>query len=203
MTTLPLATPILARKPSATVEDVVRAIAGQPSGEYRLIDVMTIVQGYYAVCRRVEVDPVLVIAQLVHETGNLTSWWSQRPRRNPAGIGVTGEAKGGDPRQAPGEDWAWSPADLLWKRGISFPSWEDHAIYAHVGRLLAYVLAPGTGTPAQQGLIAEALAYRPLSASRRGVARTLPDLNGKWAVPGTTYGQTLLKVAARLVAGGG
>jgi hypothetical protein len=95
---------------------------------------------------------------MVLETGNLTSRWSQPPRRNPAGIGVTGE---------PGV-------------GISFPSW-DAAVRAHVGRLLACAIAKGKGNAVQRALIKEALEVRPLPNNRRGCAPTLAGLAGTWA----------------------
>jgi hypothetical protein len=95
---------------------------------------------------------------MVVETGHLTSFWSQRPRRNFAGIGVTGE---------PGI-------------GLSFPDLRT-AVRAHTGRLLAYSLPSGTGSQAQIQLIEEALAFRPLPQQFRGVAPTLKGLAGTWA----------------------
>ena len=90
--------------------------------------------------------------------GNLMSFWSQPPRRNPAGIGVTGK---------PGA-------------GVSFSNWEK-AARAHVGRLLAYALPKDDGTEAQRKLIDEALKVRPLPDDRRGRAPTLKGLAGSWA----------------------
>jgi hypothetical protein len=117
---------------------------------------------------------------MLHETGNLTSWWSQRPRRNPVGIGVTG---------APGV-------------GLSFPSWQNDAIPAHVGRLLAYALTDARATPQQAGLIATALHWRPLPARTRGSAPTLKPLgrvhnpSGEgWASPGDQYGAKIAEIA--------
>ena len=49
---------------------------------------------------------------MAEETSHLTSFWSQRPRRNFAGIGVTGQ---------PGA-------------GLSFPDLKT-AVHAHTGRL--------------------------------------------------------------------
>jgi hypothetical protein len=78
---------------------------------------------YWDTCTVVGVDPLIAVAQMVHETVNLTSWWSQRPRRNPAGIGVTGQVKPGHMTGVP--------------EGVSFPGW-SWAVRAHVGRLLMY-----------------------------------------------------------------
>ena len=65
---------------------------------------------------------------------------------------------------------------------------------AHIGRLLAYALRDDQATPAQKALIDQALAYRALPSRLRGVAPTIVGLNGRWAVPGTTYGQRILSV---------
>ena len=127
-------------------------------GEYNDSAVKRIVDLYYTTAGAVGLDPLLVVAQMVEETGHLTSFWSQRPRRNFAGIGVTG---------TPGE-------------GLSFPDLKT-AVRAHTGRLLAYSLPPGTGNQAQNQLIHEALAFRPLPPGCLGVAPTLKGLAGTWA----------------------
>jgi hypothetical protein len=142
----------------------------------------------------VGLDAVLLIAQMIHETGNLASWWSQRPRRNPAGIGVTGAVRGAQPPSG-----IWQPRDDIWVEGVAFESWKDHAIPSHAGRLLAYALPAGQGTPAQQQLIAQALAIRPLPAAFRGAATRLQGLNGRWAWPGLFYAQKLAALANTLV----
>ncbi|HET9223423.1 MAG TPA: hypothetical protein VFO07_13010 [Roseiflexaceae bacterium] len=120
------------------------------------------------------------MSQLIHETGNLTSWWSQRPRRNPAGIGVNGQQG----------------------VGLSFPTWKDDAIPAHIGRLLAYAITDGQATPRQRGLIAMALHWRPLPAKARGSAPALKALGrahnpsgAGWASPGEQYGAQIAKIA--------
>lgn len=127
-------------------------------GAYSDDDVRWITRLYFETAAPAGLNPVLALAQMAEETDNLTSEWSQPPRRNPAGIGVTGE---------PG-------------KGLSFPNWAT-AVRAHVGRLLAYAVAPGTETPAQQALIDEALGLRPLPANLRGAAPSLGGLTGKWA----------------------
>jgi hypothetical protein len=67
-----------------------------------------------------------------------------------------------------------------------------------VGRLLAYALPIGQGTAAQQALIAQALAVRPLPPRYRGIAPTWKGLNGRWAVPGRSYAQRIAVVAAAI-----
>lgn len=79
---------------------------------------------------------------------------------------------------------------------MSFASWADDAVPAHVGRLLTYALAPGQGTAAQQQLIDRAMQVRPLPRAFRGVAATgWQALNGRWAVPGADYDQRIARIA--------
>ena len=142
----------------APAEKARQYLLAQPHGRYSGDDVRAIVGFYYAAAGPARLDALLAVAQMVEETGHLTSFWSQRPRRNMAGIGVTGE---------PGV-------------GLSFPSLEI-AVHAHMGRLLAYALPRGAGDQAQNDLITEALAFRPLPDRLRGAAPTLKGLAGTWA----------------------
>jgi len=144
--------------PRVTEGQVVRYLVPKYNGAYTAADVRWIVRRDFSVSVKAGVDPLVVVAQMAHETGNLSSYWSQRPRRNPAGIGVTG---------APGA-------------GVSFPRWSA-SVDAHIGRLLAYALPKGAGTTEQKRLIAIALSWRPLPDSYRGSARTIYGLQGRWA----------------------
>jgi Mannosyl-glycoprotein endo-beta-N-acetylglucosaminidase len=144
--------------PRVTEGQAVRYLVPKYNGAYADADVRYIVDRDFDVSIKAGVDPLVVIAQMSHETANLSSYWSQRPRRNPAGIGVTG---------APGA-------------GVSFPRWSA-SVDAHVGRLLAYALPKGAGTAEQKRLIAIALSWRPLPDSKRGSARTIYGLQGRWA----------------------
>jgi hypothetical protein len=162
-------------------------------------DITRIVNDYQRIGELVGLDWFLAIAQMAHETGSLTSWWSQPPRRNLAGIGVTGAWRAGLPDgsqgPAPGPAWAWNERLGRWLEGVSFPTWGSDAVPAHLGRLLAYTLPADMGDLTQQSLIAHALGYRPLPASHRGSAPTILGLNGRWAVPGTDYGQRIMALA--------
>jgi len=166
---------------------------------YADYDVIRIVNNYQRIGDSVGMDWFLAIAQMAHETGSLTSWWSQAPRRNPAGIGVTGAWRPGLPDGSqgppPGPAWAWSSPLGRWLEGVSFATWASDAVPAQLGRLLAYTLPAGQGDPTQQSLIDRALGYRSLPASHRGVAPTILGLNGRWAVPGTEYGQRIMILA--------
>jgi len=159
------------RAPAAQAEQYLLA---RPHGGYSAADVSRIVELYYTTAAGVGLDALLVVAQMAEETGHLTSFWSQRPRRNFAGIGVTG---------APGA-------------GLSFPDLKT-AVRAHTGRLLGYVLPAGTGSPAQQELITEALRARPLPDDKRGSATTLRGLAGSWAQD-PQYAVKLAAVASQI-----
>lgn len=191
--------------PSATQDQVCAYILGRAHGEYTEYDIRRgIVPVYFSVCVPVNVDPVLPIAQMIHETGNLTSFWAARPQRNPAGIGVNGEKQRNEPRDKTG--WAFNKQRGMWERGVSFDTWAIDAIPAHVGRLLAYFLPFGQADREQTERIAQALSYRPLPPNMRGSAQSLLQL-GKihnptgqgWASPGITYGARIAAVANAIV----
>jgi hypothetical protein len=181
---------------SGTVAEAVRVLAPRAAANgYAYDDVVSIVKAYEQVGSSVGVDWFLAIAQMAHETGYMTSFWSARPQRNPAGLGVEGRSSTTDPNQ-PG--WVFNSQRNMWEKGLSFASWEEEAIPAHIGRMLAYALRDDQATPAQKAMIDKALAYRALPANLRGVAPTIVGLNGRWAYPGTTYGQHILAVMLRL-----
>ena len=187
---------------TCTLEQAAALLLSVPHPGYTRMDISVIVGGYFDICARGGVDPCVVVAQMAHETGCLTSWWSQRPRRNPAGIGVTGrsasrEMYGAYPERYPDRSWAWG-SDGRRQEGCSFASWKDAAIPAHVGRLLAYAVKPGDATPAQAALIETALAVRPLPAGFVGAAPTVGGLAGRWAVPGTTYRAAIVAIMERM-----
>ncbi len=182
--------------PRATAEQVAAYIIHRGT-TYTPYDVQVIVGHYWRMAPAVGIDPLLAMAQVIHETDNLKSWWSQRPRRNPAGLGVTGAEQPAPPPPEEQAEWAWDGTTQVWKKGLSFASWED-GTRVHLGRLLAYGLRPGEASAAQQPLIDEALALRPLPDDLRGVARTLRGLNGRWAYPGTTYGENIALLANKI-----
>ena len=187
--------PMLTATINGTPEQCARYMAARAHGEYTEKDISgVIVPAYFAICAQVGMDPVMLLAQMIHETGNLTSWWSQRPRRNPAGIGVTGRTSPSQPAKG-----AWALRNGVWSEGVSFESWKGDAIPAHAGRLLAYALRDEQANDAQRALIAQALSYRPLPSNFRGVAPTWRGLNGRWAVPGATYADKIAAIANAMV----
>ncbi len=161
----------LVARPRVALARVQRYLVSQSHGEYSDDDVRWIARLYFETARSVGLDPLVLLAQMVHETAGLDSYWSQPPRRNPAGIGVTGE---------PGQ-------------GLSFPDWPA-AVRAHAGRLLAYALPPNRESEEQRALIQEALRWRPLPDRYRGTAMTLKGLTGTWATD-PEYAHKLRRVA--------
>jgi hypothetical protein len=201
---------VLLSAPRATAEQAVSYISMRGS-VYTELDINTIAGHYWRYAPTVGLDPLLAIAQCIHETSEqeaitsrwrpLSSWWAQRPRRNPAGLGVTGlvqEARPPDVRA-----WALDARTIpaRWRAGLSFDSW-DVASQAHLGRLLAYAIPNGGGSEAQRKMIQFALAFRPLPTTLRGTAHTLKALGAKhnpigqgWATPGDQYGARIAAIA--------
>lgn len=144
---------------------------------YSSADVDYVINLYREACSTGGVDPELALSQMVHETAALTSDWSQVPKRNPAGIGVTG-AVGTDGQ--PVGQW--------------FPSWLD-AVQCHVGLLLCYRFAAGAGNEQQKRLINLCVSYRP--GAPRGVGTTITDMAVKWAAD-SAYADKLVAVSAAI-----
>jgi len=187
---------------SATAAQCIAYIKSRPHGTYTVDDVATIVRVYFGQAELVGVDPVVAIAQMIHETGNLTSALSQRadkykrPLRNPAGIGVNG-----DQSSIPLGGYVWDSDRGMYRRCVGFRSWADESIPAHLGRLLAYALPVDAASPIQQEYIDQALRFRGLPAAMRGSSPRLeqlgasrnPTRNG-WASPGDRYGAAIAEV---------
>jgi N-acetylmuramoyl-L-alanine amidase len=110
----------------------------------------------------------VAFAQAIHET-NFFRFTGQVKvaQNNYAGIGTTG----------PGKD------------GASFAS-PEQGVHAHIQHLYAYA----STKPLPEGT---SLVDPRFSLVTRGTAENWTDLNGKWAVPGTTYGQSILSVYKR------
>jgi len=158
-----------------------------------------IIPAYFSFSESVGVDPCVAIAQMVHETGYLTSWWSNRPRRNPAGIGVTGQTRTIPPPPAEASDWAYNDKTKKWQKGLSFPSWDKDAVPAHIARLLGYATKYGERTDAQQVFITHYTSSRPLPDRVVGCAPTLAGLEGTWAFPGKGYADKLAEHANAII----
>lgn len=180
-----------------TFDQAFRFLDGHPHGEYRKGALVEILTAYQRISEQVGADFGVCVAQLIHETDNLASFWASRPYRNPAGIGVTGDYALNTPDNLDG--WVFNTQRNRWERGLSFPTWANHAVPAHIARLLAYALAPEARTPTQQAFIETNTKARPLPAACHGTAPTLKQLGHAhnpcsacgWAWEGTDYGARL------------
>lgn len=143
-------------------------------------DRQIIFRAYWDQAALMGIDPVIAVAQMAHETGDLTSFWANRPRRNPAGIGVTGETS----LLPRGDGWSFDPAIKRYRKGLSFATWDQHAVPAHLARLLGYALTDAQMTSAQRAYVQRYTASRPLPAFVRGCAPTLQGLEDTWATDG-------------------
>lgn len=182
--------------PDSTVDKAISAIVKRDNGEYTDYDVSVICNHYWRIASSVGLNPVLMIAQCLHETAALSSWWAARPRRNPAGIGVTGVTQPHEPTDK--SLWAWNEKTGLWHKGLSFPTWEQ-GITVHCAHLLCYVLADKEMTCEQLAFSEKSPRKKALPASYRGAAKQLNGLNGKWAVPGRTYAAQIAKLSNILI----
>lgn len=170
---------------------IINRVIKHKTKNYDADGIREIVMCYYDLSTRIGVDWILALAQNIHETAWLGSWWSAPPRRNPAGIGVSGHLS----RKAPGgKGWVWNEKTGRWHKGYSYESW-DEAVLSHMGLLLNYVYKDHEMNDTQLQISEQA----PGRKGYRGVAKTLIGLNGRWAVPGKTYGQKIAAVANYLL----
>ena len=148
----------------------------------------------------------LALAQMGTETDSLRAALSGRydkdgrPLRNPAGIGIS------EPKEK--ATLHWRPGTVYdadvggYRPALGFARWDPDAVRAHLGRLLAYALPEGQGTPEQQAMIDYALKLRDLLKSYRGAARTVSGLSTRWA-PSSTYHISIIKRANAMRGEGG
>lgn len=127
---------------------------------------------YWYHCMKVNLNPVVVLAQAILETDYFTSEWFLL-HNNPAGIGVTGVPD----------------------QGLSFSTLED-GIKSHIGRLLAYILLPTEANSLQKTYIDKALLDRALPDSYRGIAKSINGLNMTWAMV-DYYADSICNIANR------
>lgn len=166
--------------------------AKHKSPYYTPVDIKLIVSYYVKYGEKSGIDWLLALSQSIHETGWFTSWWSARPRRNPAGIGVTGQISA----KKPADPQNWFLYGGLWRRGYSYESW-DISVQHHIARLLCYALKDEEMTDVQREM-SSILIDKSRLTRIRGCARQLIGLNGVWAVPGRTYAQTIALIANSL-----
>lgn len=158
----------------AWIERKARAYAPHfgPQGQY-VPPPASLGQAIVDECRRYPQQVVnhdYAAAQIVHETAAWQSVYA-RERNNPGGIGaINGN-----------EDLA-----------LTFPS-VAAGVQAHVAHLLVYAVGDGPWVRA------DPRADKVQAAGWFGAAETWRGLNGKWAYPGTSYGQKIAELAADLI----
>lgn len=146
----------------------------------------TAIDDYYAHEHEWGIRADVLVCQMYHETGYMTSWWSLPPRRNPAGLGVTGETSATDPKS---DAWVYDADKKIWAKGYAYPDWNT-SVQHHFAHMAAYAIDADNATAKQ--IDPRYPAVRSMITSKKwAVAKVMTDLNGKWAVPGTTYGQTI------------
>ncbi len=175
-----------------TLDQCFNYIKTRDHGEYTDIDLLVILASYYTYAQQVGIDAGIVISQMLLETGNLTSWWSARPRRNPCGYGVTGEQLTHAPLDS---NWQIRRPGL-WVRGYAFSSW-DNAAKTHIAHLLCYALKDQQMNSIQRNFSESSPRKNLLPLSYRGCARTVFDLSTKWAAD-PKYGQAIMSFYTRL-----
>jgi len=92
-----------------------------------------IIDLYYDVEKLWGIRADVLICQMFHETGYLTSWWSAPERKNMAGIGVTGETS---KTFMPG--YEFDSKNKIYKKGYSYSTYVQ-AVQAHFAHMEAYV----------------------------------------------------------------
>lgn len=175
------------------VTNLIQHVTKLPKQTYSEEDVRLIVGYYIKWGNWTNVDWLLAFAQNAHETDTIRSWWAQRPRRNPAGLRVTGESRPTDPGLP--NEWSYNPGTGKWHKGLSFANW-DHSTQAHITLLLSYAHTNNQLTDRQFNFMYNSpIPWVLTRQGNRGVAPQIIGLNGRWAVPGTTYATSIARVA--------
>ncbi|MHB9150184.1 MAG: glucosaminidase domain-containing protein [Thermoleophilia bacterium] len=146
---------------AGTADDLARYLLVSESSPRFTVPVMTLAGYYVRYAAEVGLRADVLWAQMLHETGFGTFGGSVKPEQNNfAGLGATG---GG-------------------AQGLTFPTAEA-GVKAHIAHMVAYAF-----TTDQAGWTNASTDPRYDDVSPRGVAQTLSDLDGRWAVPGNGYG---------------
>lgn len=157
-----------------TAERLAAFLVGASPSPRFTVPASVLAEYYVRYCAEAGLRADLLWAQMIHETGYGMYGGDVLPEQNNyTGIGATG---GDEP-------------------GASFPTAEA-GVMAHVAHMVAYVYA---STPVSWADASTDPRFRLVIP--RGAASTLADLNGRWAVPGTTYGESIEEIARAINAG--
>ncbi|HLA81440.1 MAG TPA: glucosaminidase domain-containing protein [Thermoleophilia bacterium] len=160
---------------SGTAEQLASFLLNASPSPRFTVSTAVLAEYYMHYCAEAGLRADLLWAQMIHETGYGMYGGAAVPEQNNyAGIGTTG---GGEP-------------------GLSFPT-ADAGVMAHVAHMVAYVY---TSSPVPWANASTDPRFDLVSP--RGAAAVLTDLNGRWAVPGTTYGEAIEAIARAINAVG-
>lgn len=133
-----------------------------------------LVDYYYAEAGLEGIRPDVAFAQALHETGNFRYGGDViSVQNNYSGLGTTGKGVKG----------AWFPSPEI-------------GVRAQIQHLLAY-----TATRPPTLSIVDPRYELVKNSEKFGQSYTWTELNGKWAVPGKTYGQMILKIHEKILIG--
>lgn len=158
----------------ATQEQCVQYLLRENPWPLLTVSPQQIVAYYYEEAEREGIRPDVAFAQALHETGHFRYGGDVVPlQNNYCGLGTTGGGVKG----------AWFESAQI-------------GVRAQIQHLLAYAATRRPVLPVvdpRYELVRRSPSF--------GQAVSWTDLNGRWAVPGTTYGQKILLIHQRILAG--
>lgn len=162
----------IAGPPLATKEQCVQHLLSRNPMPLLTVTPQELVDIFYEEGLREGIRPDVAFAQSLHETGYFRYGGDVIPiQNNYSGLGTTGNGVKG----------AW------------FPS-AEFGVRAQIQHLLAY-----SDTRPPRFPIVDPRYDLVKKSKNFGTSVTWTDLNGKWAVPGKTYGQMILKIHERIL----
>lgn len=172
--TLPAIDLSILGEPLATEEECVAYLRKRGRMPLLTVSIEQLVHLFYQEGQLEGIRPDVMFAQAIHETGHFRYGGDVVPlQNNYCGLGTTGGGVKG----------AWFPTAQI-------------GVRAQVQHLLVY-----TSTKAPEHAIVDPRYDLVKRSPKFGQARTWTDLNGKWAVPGKTYGQMILRIHQKILSG--
>lgn len=159
-------------EPLATKQQCIRFLVRQNPFPLLTVSIDKLVDYYWEEASLEGIRPDVAFAQAIHETGFFRYGGDVVPfQNNYAGIGTTGNKV----------------------KGYWFATAQE-GVTAQIQHLLAYA----STRPPQKEIVDPR--YRLVKTTQNfGKAVMWTDLNGKWAVPGNTYGQMILAIHRRIL----
>jgi hypothetical protein len=158
--------------PLATKQQCIHFLLRHNSFPLLTVSVEQLVDYYWEEASLEGIRPDVAFAQAIHETGYFRYGGDVVPfQNNFAGIGTTGNRV----------------------KGYWFTTAQE-GVTAQIQHLLAY-----TSTRPPKKEIVDPRYHLVTTSQNFGKAVVWTDLNGRWAVPGTTYGQMILAIHQRIL----